>query len=74
VFLFRDALHVVLPVFASIVRRLRWKTKSVGQLRTAGGQRSSSHERPGAWVASCSFILWRQGGIQIDVNATEQRL
>ena len=32
VLLFRDALHVVLPLVVSILRRLRWKTKFVGQL------------------------------------------
>jgi hypothetical protein len=32
VLLLRDALHVVLPLVVSILRRLRWKTKFVGQL------------------------------------------
>src|SRR5690606_16403814 len=32
--LLRDAFHVVLAVVASIVRRLRWKTKFGGQLRS----------------------------------------
>ncbi|MCK2097254.1 hypothetical protein, partial [Thauera aromatica] len=35
VFLLRDAFHVVLPLVASIVRRLRWKTKFVGQLTSS---------------------------------------
>ena len=35
VFLLRDAFHVVLPLVVPILRRLRWKTKFVGQLIAA---------------------------------------
>lgn len=45
VFLFRDAFHVVLPVVASIARRLPWKTYFVGQLNLAAG--GGADHRPG---------------------------
>ncbi|WP_217999631.1 hypothetical protein, partial [Thauera butanivorans] len=44
VFLFRDALHVVLPLVVSILRRLRWKTKFVGQLRAEAAEVDTSSQ------------------------------